>query len=79
MKIVIPISIGELLNKISILQIKSQFTNNPYVNESRIQFTQQEIENAYQEIILRIEGDNHSKVVKSQPKQIKEVEGVLYQ
>lgn len=31
MKIIIPISIGELLDKISILQIKSQYTNNPYV------------------------------------------------
>jgi len=35
MKIVIPISIGELLDKISILQIKSQFTDNPYVIEER--------------------------------------------
>lgn len=31
MKITIPISVGELLDKISILQIKSQFTDNPYV------------------------------------------------
>lgn len=31
MKIIIPISVGELLDKISILQIKSQFTDNPYV------------------------------------------------
>ena len=84
MKIVIPISIGELLDKISILQIKSQFTDNSYVikerdvpfqpdsmrisgfqshmasrlNEPRIQFTSEEIENAYQEIIQKIEGDN---------------------
>jgi len=35
LKIVIPISIGELLDKISILQIKSQFTDNPYVIEER--------------------------------------------
>ena len=31
MKIVIPISVGELIDKISILQIKSQHTENPYV------------------------------------------------
>ena len=31
MKITIPVSVGELLDKISILQIKSQFTDNPYV------------------------------------------------
>lgn len=31
MKIIIPISVGELLDKISILQIKSQFTDNLYV------------------------------------------------
>ena len=31
MKITVPISVGELLDKISILQIKSQFTNNTYV------------------------------------------------
>lgn len=31
MKIIIPISVGELLDKISILQIKSQHTDNPYV------------------------------------------------
>ncbi len=32
MKITIPISVGELLDKISILQIKSQYTDNIYVN-----------------------------------------------
>tara|TARA_S200002703_G_scaffold107169_1_gene93092 strand:- start:1808 stop:2167 length:360 start_codon:yes stop_codon:yes gene_type:complete len=31
LKITVPISVGELLDKISILQIKSQFTDNPYV------------------------------------------------
>ena len=31
MKIIIPISVGELLDKISILQIKSQYTDNVYV------------------------------------------------
>ncbi len=31
MKITIPISVGELLDKISILEIKSMFTNNEYV------------------------------------------------
>ncbi len=33
MKIIIPISVGELLDKISILQIKSQHTNSPYVTQ----------------------------------------------
>ena len=33
MKITIPISIGELLDKISILQIKSQYTDNIYVSK----------------------------------------------
>jgi hypothetical protein len=31
MKIITPISVGELLDKISILSIKSQYTNNQYV------------------------------------------------
>lgn len=31
MKITIPVSVGELLDKISILEIKSMFTNNEYV------------------------------------------------
>lgn len=35
MKITVPISVGELLDKISILQIKSQFTNNTYVIKER--------------------------------------------
>ena len=33
MKIIIPISVGELLDKISILQIKSQYTDNEYVKK----------------------------------------------
>ena len=33
MKITIPISVGELLDKISILHIKSQHTDNIYVNK----------------------------------------------
>jgi hypothetical protein len=33
MKITIPISVGELLDKISILSIKSQHTNNEYVTK----------------------------------------------
>ena len=33
MKITIPISVGELLDKISILSIKSQHTNNEYVHK----------------------------------------------
>jgi ADP-heptose:LPS heptosyltransferase len=48
------------------------------LNEPRIEFTQEEIENVYQEIIQKIEGDNHSKILESQPKQIKEVKGVSY-
>jgi hypothetical protein len=35
MIITIPISVGELLDKISILQIKSQFTDSPYVIKER--------------------------------------------
>ena len=31
MKVVVPISVGELLDKISILEIKSMFINNEYV------------------------------------------------
>ena len=44
MKITIPISVGELLDKISILQIKSQYTDNVYVNkelESLIEIAKQ--------------------------------------
>jgi hypothetical protein len=33
MKITIPVSIGEILDKISILSIKSQYTNNSYVHK----------------------------------------------
>ena len=33
MKITIPVSVGELLDKISILEIKSMFTNNEYVTK----------------------------------------------
>jgi hypothetical protein len=33
MKITIPISVGELLDKISILSIKSQYTDNSYVTQ----------------------------------------------
>ena len=33
MKIIVPISVGELLDKITILQIKSQYTNNIYVTK----------------------------------------------
>jgi len=33
LKITIPISVGELLDKISILQIKSQYTDNMYVTK----------------------------------------------
>jgi len=45
------------------------------LNEPRINFTQEEIETAYQEIILKIEGDNYSKVMESQ---LKEIKGVSY-
>jgi hypothetical protein len=43
------------------------------LNEPRIQFTQKEIETAYQEIIGRIEGNNKVEVSKS-----KEVSGIQY-
>ena len=33
MKITIPVSVGELLDKISILSIKSQYTDNSYVSK----------------------------------------------
>lgn len=33
MNIIIPVSVGELLDKISILSIKSQYTNNDYVTK----------------------------------------------
>lgn len=33
MKVTIPISIGELIDKITILQIKSLFTDDPYVHK----------------------------------------------
>ena len=33
MKIIVPISVGELLDKITILQIKSQYTNNSYITK----------------------------------------------
>ena len=33
MELNIPISVGELLDKITILEIKSLFTNNPYVSK----------------------------------------------
>jgi len=33
LKIIVPISVGELLDKITILQIKSQYTNNIYVTK----------------------------------------------
>jgi methanogenic corrinoid protein MtbC1 len=41
------------------------------LNESRIQFTSEEIENAHQEIIQKIEGENNPKVTANQPKEIK--------
>jgi hypothetical protein len=45
------------------------------LNEERIDFTQEEIERAYEKIISRIEGENKSKVTTNQPKEIK---GVSY-
>jgi len=45
------------------------------LNESRIQFTSEEIESAYQEIISRIEGNAKSKQIVNKPKEIK---GVSY-
>jgi hypothetical protein len=40
MKITVPISVGELLDKISILQIKSMFTDNYYVFKELTDLTQ---------------------------------------
>ena len=45
------------------------------LNEKRIEFTQEEIESAYQEIISKIEGENKSKAIINHPKEIK---GVSY-
>jgi ADP-heptose:LPS heptosyltransferase len=45
------------------------------LNERRVQFTSEEIESAYREIILRIEGENKSKAIINQQKEIK---GVSY-
>jgi hypothetical protein len=45
------------------------------LNEPRIEFTQEEIESAYQEIIQNIEGERKNKPVVSKPKEIK---GVSY-
>ena len=51
MKIEIPVSVGELLDKITILEIKSQYTSNPYVskelqelNQIKSTFTQYTLE-----------------------------------
>lgn len=44
------------------------------LNEPRIDFTQEEIENAYQKIIQNIEGDKKSEVLK-----LKEIKGIIYQ
>ena len=43
------------------------------LNESRIEFTQQEIETAYQKIIERIEGNKKKEVIK-----LKEIQGISY-
>ena len=51
-EIQIPISVGELLDKISIFSIKSQYTT-------------KEIETAYQDIIKNIEGNSPKEVIKS--------------
>ena len=40
MKITIPISIGELLDKITILEIKSQYTTNEYVSKELCELNQ---------------------------------------
>ena len=44
------------------------------LNEPRLEFTQEEIETAYRDIIKNIEGDKKVEVSKS-----KEIKGVLYQ
>jgi len=40
MKVIVPISVGELLDKISILQIKSQFTDSQYVYKEKEYLTE---------------------------------------
>ena len=40
MKIGIPVSVGELLDKITILQIKSQYTTNEYVSKELTELNQ---------------------------------------
>ena len=44
------------------------------LNEPRIQFTQEEIEKAYQDIIKNIEGEKKPEVIKA-----KQIKGVSYQ
>ena len=51
-EIQIPISIGELLDKISIFSIKSQYTT-------------KEIESAYQDILKNIEENSSKEIIKS--------------
>jgi len=53
LKITTPISVGELLDKISILQIKSQFTDNLYVIKEREHLIQIAKENkVYNQVFL---------------------------
>jgi predicted nucleic acid-binding Zn-ribbon protein len=40
MKITVPISVGELLDRISILEIKSMFTDNKYVRKELVELNQ---------------------------------------
>jgi hypothetical protein len=53
LKIIIPVSVGELLDKISILEIKSQFTDNSYVIKEREHLIQIAKENeVYNQVFL---------------------------
>ena len=53
MKITIPISVGELIDKITILEIKSLFTNDEYVSKELNQLNQ--IKSALTQYILEYE------------------------
>ena len=48
------------------------------LNEPRIEFTQEEIETAYEKIITRIEGKSKPKVIVQDLQEQKEIKGVLY-
>lgn len=52
MKIIIPVSAGELIDKITILEIKSLFTNDEYVSKELNQLNQ--IKSTFYSIHFRV-------------------------